>query len=124
MISTNKMGLQKKRGNNFEHFVLYPSATCERTANEQSKFLVEELGKKLRNKGFSHLFGAHLYHCLRQCGFSDHKPGVSSHCEEQSGEKHYGPCPVILPPKNPNATSTHIHILIFVTERLSLVNLQ
>ena len=107
------MEFRKKCGNNFSHFIFYPSTTCEETANEQSRFVGNDLGKKLRNKGIFHLFGAHIYHCLRQCGSNDDTTCVSSHCEEQSGEKHYGPCPVINSPTNLDATSNHIHLLIY-----------
>ena len=75
------------------------------TANEQSRFLVEELGKKLRSKGNSHLFGDHLYHCHRQCGFNDHTSCVSSHCKEQSGETHYGRYSVTNLAAGPDAAS-------------------
>ena len=110
--SKETMEFRKKSGNNFSHFIFYPSTTCKKTANEQNRFMVDKLGKKLRQKGISHLFGAHIYHYLRQCGFND-DTCVSSHCEEQSGEKHYGECPVINPPTSLDATSNHIHLLIY-----------
>ena len=80
---------------------------------QTSRFVVDELGHKLRNKGISHLFGAHIYRCLRQCGFNDDTTCVSSHCEEQSGEKHYRRCLVINPPTSLDATSNHVHLLIY-----------
>ena len=90
-----------------------PSTTCEKTANEQSSFVVDELNKKARNEGISHLFVAHIHHCLRRCGFSEDRTCVSNHCEKQSGEKHYGLCPVINPPTSLDATSKLIHLLIY-----------
>ena len=107
------MEFRKNCGNNFSHFMFYPSTACERTANEQSRFVVDEVGKKFRKKGISHFCGAHIYHCFRQYGFNDDTTCVSSHCEEQSGEKHYGRCPVINPLTSLDATSNHIHLLIY-----------
>ena len=107
------MEFRKKCGNNFSHFIFYPSTISEKTANEQTRFVVDELGKKLRNSGISHLFGDHIYHCLRQCGFKYDTTCVSSHCEEQSGDKQYRRCPVINPPTSLDATSNHIQLLIY-----------
>ena len=81
-------------------------------ANEQNRFVVDELSKELRNEGICYLLGAHIYHCLRQCCFNDDTTCLSSHCEEQSGEKRYGLCPVINPPTSLDATSNHIYLLI------------
>ena len=75
--------------------------------------MVDELSKKFKNEGISHLFGTRIYHCCRKCCLNDDTTCVSSHCEEQSGEKHYGLCPVINPPTSLVATSNHIYLLIY-----------
>ena len=69
-------------------------------------------GEETEKNGICDLLCAHIYHCLRQSGFNDDIICVSSHCEEQFGEKHYWRCPFMSPPTSLDVTSNHIHLWI------------
>lgn len=114
-FSVNEMEFRKKASNQFSHFVFFPSTTNEQVAMQQSVLVKENLGKILRERNIAHVIGAHYYHCLKQCGFGNETECITKVCDEQFGDKFHGKCPLISPPSHANATSNHMHILIYVS---------
>ena len=54
---------------NYAHFVFYPTNDCDKGAIEQCDHILEELCVILQREHIEFLIGAHVFNCLKLCGF-------------------------------------------------------
>ena len=111
-------GMEFRQGatRNYAHFVFYPTNDCEKGAIEQCDHILEELCAMLQREHIEFVIGAHVFNCLKQCGFPNavcvtRKTSQNQHRVPNSAQR----CNLMSSTNKeaPELCENHLHLLIY-----------
>ena len=110
-------GMEFRQGaKSYAHFVFYHTNDCEKGAIEQCDHILEELCVMLQREHIEFVIGAHVFSCLKQCGFPNavcvtQKTSQNQHRFANSAQR----CNLMLSTNKeaPEFCGNHLHFLIY-----------